>query len=229
MTPSSSVRQPNDSLFQQLWALTTGNCPQKIDAITSENNNPRKVHFHASVKVILIPSREEYVSAKLIKTLWWERDCYPLFKLSAVKEVLLTMQGNNTITCKEAMKLLYQTSESTGDNIERNSEAQIMPINDKKDMNGMNLITINQASESSGDNIESLRDDPNKKDMLLNDNKHINNFDKFTTKSPQSCLKDTSNIDLKRPINLSISEYGRKPIQKHLHPLAYMCETFVSY
>lgn len=187
---SSSARPSNDqSLFQHLWALTTGNCPKpNPDVIQSNSTNPRKVHFHTSVKVILIPSRCEYESAKLIKTLWWERDNYPLFKLDAVKEVLSIMQGNSTITCKEAMKLLYQTSESSSD-IENKIHNPTISINDKKDVNGMN---------------------------------------KLATPNPQSCLKDTSNI-VERPTNLSISDYGRRPIQKHLHPLAYMCETFVSY
>mmetsp|Transcript_2627 Transcript_2627/g.2742 ORF Transcript_2627/g.2742 Transcript_2627/m.2742 type:complete len:194 (-) Transcript_2627:282-863(-) len=188
--PSSSARPSNDTIFQHLWALTTGNCPKdNPDVIMSHDNDnyPRKVHFHTSVKVILIPSRCEYEAAKLIKTLWWERDNYPLFKLDAVKEVLTIMQGNNSMTCKEAMKVLYQTPISDLD-IDDKTDYPITVISDKKDTNGIGI-----------------------------------------TPNPQSCLKDKSSTLTERPTNLSISEYGRRPIQKHLHPLAYMCETFVSY
>lgn len=151
----------------------------------------RRVRFQTSVRVILIPSRPEYIAAGLLPVLWWEKSDFPLFKTAAVSEVISLMQARNIKNCKEAMKMLYQSDTSSAD--ESNCES---------DSEGFD-------SESAKSSFETL--------------------DELTKKapdSPRSCLKPKNNDEksVKRPISCITKEDRFNHIQRHLHPLAYMCD-----
>ena len=182
---------PNNTILGQLWTMTRGNSITMKEPKV-EVAERRKVRFQTSVRVILIPSRPEYIAAGLLPVLWWEKSDFPLFKTAAVSEVISLMQLRNIKNCKEAMKVLYQTD--TG------------PIDE----------TIFE-SDSEGFDSESARSS-------------FETLDEFSKpkapNSPRSCLKPKNNDEksVKRPISCITKEDRYNHIQRHLHPLAYMCD-----
>ena len=68
----------------------------------------RKVTFQTLVRVVLIPSREEYSQADLHCKLWWTDSDYVSFKLSAVFEVKQLMLSRCFESSQQAIQTLYQ-------------------------------------------------------------------------------------------------------------------------
>lgn len=90
----------------RLWA-TSG------DLLLDEQNSvktvaKRRVAFQPLVRVVLIPSRNEYIAAGLLSILWWEDSDYSSFKTAAVRELKALMIARGIYNSKEAIKVLYQ-------------------------------------------------------------------------------------------------------------------------
>lgn len=90
----------------RLWA-TSG------DLLHDEQNSvktvaKKRVAFQPLVRVVLIPSRNEYIAAGLLSILWWEDSDYSSFKTSAVRELKALMISRGIYNSKEAIKVLYQ-------------------------------------------------------------------------------------------------------------------------
>lgn len=158
-----------------------------------EKVGKRRVRFQTSVRVILIPSRPEYIAAGLLPVLWWEKTDFPLFKTAAVSEVISLMQLRNIKNCKDAMKLLYQTEPK----IERSETAP--------------------ESDTDGSDSDGVVPSDDKEDDLSSP---------LAPDSTKSCLKIKNCDDkaIKRPISCLAKEDRFNHVQRHLHPLAYMCD-----
>ena len=65
------------------------------------------------MRVILIPTRDEYRDAHLDNELWWTESDYASFKKQAVLELRTVMTLLN-VDCKAAMRVVYQTFNETG-------------------------------------------------------------------------------------------------------------------
>ena len=99
------------SQFGRLWA-TTG------DLVGNDNNasatgaqkkvEKRRVKFQAAVRVVLIPSRNEYINAGMGDALWWEESDYSVFKRAAVSELKMLMQAEGILDSKVAIQMMYQ-------------------------------------------------------------------------------------------------------------------------
>jgi hypothetical protein len=99
------------SQFGRLWA-TTG------DLVGNDNNasatgaqkkvEKRRVKFQAAVRVVLIPSRNEYINAGMGDVLWWEESDYSVFKRAAVSELKMLMQSEGILDSKVAIQMMYQ-------------------------------------------------------------------------------------------------------------------------
>lgn len=87
------------SLWNPINLITNGH-PKYI-------GRKKKVSWLSRVRVVLIPSRTEYESAKLADALWWTGDDFSDFKESAVDELNVTMQRLK-LDRKTAIKTLYQ-------------------------------------------------------------------------------------------------------------------------
>ena len=62
------------------------------DELNSSKAVPKRmVAFQPLVRVVLIPSRQEYATADLLTTLWWEDSDYSFFKTTAVGELRALM------------------------------------------------------------------------------------------------------------------------------------------
>ena len=153
----------------------------------------RKVRFQTSVRVILIPSRPEYIAAGLLPVLWWEKSDFPLFKTAAVSEVISIMQLRNIKNCKDAMRLLYQT-----------------------DLRPESPETVFESDMEISDSDST----PRSLDDKMSDSSSVDN------ESPRSCLKQKFHEEktVKRPISCLAKEERYNHVQRHLHPLAYMCD-----
>jgi len=90
----------------RMWS-TTGDLtdPPSIAAVSRRKN----VNFGSSVRVILIPTREEYKMAGVDNLLWWVDDDYKSFKTAAMNELRETMKQFSLKDSKEAIKILYQS------------------------------------------------------------------------------------------------------------------------
>mmetsp|Transcript_17356 Transcript_17356/g.15649 ORF Transcript_17356/g.15649 Transcript_17356/m.15649 type:complete len:175 (-) Transcript_17356:193-717(-) len=102
---------------------------QSIDEESEEDDSPNVstvVKFDDSVKVILIPSRNEYHEAKLANLLWWENKDYSKFKDQAHNEVVSAVNINDSCGFREAMTLLYQPEYDLNDlskvNVQKSEE-----------------------------------------------------------------------------------------------------------
>ena len=182
----------NNSILGQLWTMTRG-APISIIEPKVEKEEKKKVRFQTSVRVILIPSRPEYIAAGLLPVLWWEKSDFPLFKTAAVSEVISLMQLQNIKNCKEAMKMLYQAE--TAPCMDGNSSESDMDCSDS------------DTARTSTEKLDELSGEA-------------------SSESPKSCLKH-QNADqktAKRPISCLAKEDRYNHIQRHLHPLAYMCD-----
>ena len=157
----------------------------------------RKVRFQTSVRVILIPSRPEYIAAGLLPVLWWEKSDFPLFKTAAVSEVISIMQLRNIKNCKDAMRLLYQT-----------------------DLRSDSPETVFESDMEVSDSDST----PRSLDDKMSDSSSVDN------ESPRSCLKQKfpEEKTVKRPISCLAKEERYNHVQRHLHPLAYMCDWWES-
>ena len=71
--------------------------------------NKKKVKFNSIVNAVLIPSVKEYKSFQLNKDLWWEKEDYINFRLSANKEIYeLMLKHHGLMDYKDAQQILFQ-------------------------------------------------------------------------------------------------------------------------
>jgi hypothetical protein len=76
-----------------------------------ESNSHQKkcVHFKKTAKVILIPKREEYISAGMAPTLWWNGPEYASFRRETGRE-LSKFMSDWRVSGRQAMDMLYQSN-----------------------------------------------------------------------------------------------------------------------
>lgn len=87
---------------------STGNLDAEDCKNRTEDVKKKKcIKWKSGVRVVLIPSRTEYVDAKLNELLWWRDEDYSSFKDSAADELKVITKRFN-LTFKSAMKMLYQ-------------------------------------------------------------------------------------------------------------------------
>lgn len=106
--PQRSASEPSISLLNiyhlgRLWA-TTGDLSNNL---SNNKKIKKKVKFINSVRVILIPTRHEYLNANITDIIWWNDLDYKGFKSSAVREVE-SLMNISKVSNKTAMRLLYQ-------------------------------------------------------------------------------------------------------------------------
>ena len=69
----------------------------------------KSVKFNSIVNAILIPSSKEYKLFQLNKDLWWEKDDYINFRLSANREIYeLMLKYHGLMDYKDAQRILFQ-------------------------------------------------------------------------------------------------------------------------
>jgi len=111
--PTRSTSEPsvnglsNISQLGRIWA-TTGNLMGNGVKKPASVKGKRRVSFQPLVRVVLIPSRDEYAHAKLLPILWWEDSDYSFFKSSAVCELKTLMLSRRFKSSQEAIRILYQ-------------------------------------------------------------------------------------------------------------------------
>mmetsp|Transcript_24362 Transcript_24362/g.22138 ORF Transcript_24362/g.22138 Transcript_24362/m.22138 type:complete len:155 (+) Transcript_24362:25-489(+) len=99
------------SIYQVITdnTLITETIETTIKPLTKQKNlNKKKISFNTSVKVILIPTREEYIEANISELIWYNHSDYYSYKISARDEILQYIESNPDTTYRTAMKLLYQ-------------------------------------------------------------------------------------------------------------------------
>ena len=69
---------------------------------------PKKVRFFETVKVILIPKREELQAAQLSQFLWLTTADYQASKKEAITELDDYLKDNPGMTYQEAAQMLYR-------------------------------------------------------------------------------------------------------------------------
>ena len=105
----------NKHFAQKQYALSPALPP--ASPTTSEMTSPpaspmHKVRFFTEIKVVLIPSKEEYRQAKIACDIWFQDDEYASYKSEAMNELRNFIQqqkhAGKPVTAREAMHMLYQ-------------------------------------------------------------------------------------------------------------------------
>ena len=76
----------NKYKIEDLYKNTTMNSPTSV--LMNFCNKNKVCKFNTKVNVILIPSRDEYISNNLNSLLWWEEDDYIFFREEYKQELL---------------------------------------------------------------------------------------------------------------------------------------------
>lgn len=76
----------NKYKIKDLYMNTSMNCPTSV--LMNFCNKNKVCKFNTKVNVILIPSRDEYISNNLNSLLWWEEDDYIFFREEYKQELL---------------------------------------------------------------------------------------------------------------------------------------------
>ena len=105
----------NNPIYMTPKSAVTINDLEQYEMISEQDNiviidKQKKVKFCKNVKVILIPSTNEYIEAQLKHVIWWNADDYKIFKMQAVEDIKEYLQIFPNVTIKEALSLLYQES-----------------------------------------------------------------------------------------------------------------------
>lgn len=78
-------------------------------ALPASQKPRKKVSFEdGTVRVMLIPTREEIQKCTCDNPIWWSADDYAEFKADAVKELKALMAEHSHLDTKAAIQLLYQ-------------------------------------------------------------------------------------------------------------------------
>lgn len=88
---------------------TTGDLHTNASSSASNQNKVKdKITFNNAVRVVLIPTRDEYRAAGLSDVMWWEDSDYSNFKESAMNELKNLVQARGKMDTKTALNILYQ-------------------------------------------------------------------------------------------------------------------------
>lgn len=82
-----------------------------VSEIVTGNPIKRRVVFNNGVRVVLIPTVDEYRAARLGEALWWNDMDYKSFKSNALQELREHMQAHPEMNSKAAISDLYQSEE----------------------------------------------------------------------------------------------------------------------
>jgi hypothetical protein len=71
--------------------------------------NKKTVKFNSIVNAVLIPSAKEYKLYQLTTDLWWEKEDYMNFRMSANREIYeLMLKYHGLMDYKDAQRILFQ-------------------------------------------------------------------------------------------------------------------------
>jgi hypothetical protein len=84
-----------------------------------------KINFNNAVRVVLIPTREEYRAAGLSDVMWWDDSDYKSFKDSALTELRNLVQKRGKMDTKTALSILYQPNPNNIDEILEDFNSEI--------------------------------------------------------------------------------------------------------
>jgi hypothetical protein len=108
----------------------------------------RRIKFQPAVRVVLIPSRDEYTNAGLGEQLWWDESDYTAFKKSAVGELKVLMQKQGIVDSKVAIQVMYQPGLLEDD--ESNSgECAVTRTRSESSEGASSPLTVEKIFESS--------------------------------------------------------------------------------
>ena len=132
-----------------------------IPSLSDNQDKPKqKVRFDNDVKVVLIPTREEYEEAQLTNLLWWSEDQYKQFKKSALAELKLFLLAYPSLDTKSALKIIYQPIEnSEAENVIHNAGLQTS-INSRI-LKSFSACSFNNKINKSTEHLKFYNDNSN--------------------------------------------------------------------
>ena len=197
-SPTRSASEPtlhgllNIAQLGRLWATSNDLLHDEQSSVKTVAK--RRVASQPLVRVVLIPSRNEYIAAGLLSILWWEDSDYTSFKTSAVRELKALMIARGIYNSKEAIKVLYQPG--------------IDEIDEK-----INEFPRCSVPEDYFCNTPVTMDEPDSKSLVI-DEEH-----KKQTMGLIEARTDLDLTELKRHHGTDLNFVELKAV----HPLAYMC------
>lgn len=151
-----------------------------------------KISFNNAVRVVLIPTRDEYRAAGLGDLMWWEDSDYNNFKESALQELRNLVHARGKMDTKTALNILYQpnaNSKQTDEMFET-------------------TLTIDVLATDLPPGINGLE----KSSVLIVENKNDVDFDEEAITSIEGCnefYKSQEEIEIKITITEDEKSLGR--------------------
>jgi hypothetical protein len=103
--------EPKLNGLNKNWA-TTGNLLTSVEEKKLNEKVERKVRFCSAVTAVLIPCRVEYEESDLNELLWWNKEDFKEFQLSAISQIQKGMIMNKNLNPKDVLHLLYQPNQN---------------------------------------------------------------------------------------------------------------------
>ena len=201
---------------------TTGDLTRSNGEIKASKIIKRNIKFDTKVRVILIPTRQEYCDIGLGEVLWWSNSDYGTFKESAGNE-LRTMLSLYGMDAKAAIAQLYQPDLYQ-------KRLGVSPTDTDICTNSLTLIcvdqspTISQAKSSTADlqNLEA------KRNGLIPPNEKISEKDTSTTNTSDAVVENHSKHPRRKgsksdPNNPNTRKHPKQYRANNSHSVALMC------
>eukprot|EP01038_Epipyxis_sp_PR26KG_P010628 gene10628-14271_t len=237
---------PNKISVNKIYG-TTGNL---CDLSHNSTNNfiIKKVRLNPAVRVVLIPTVDEYRQAGLGNSMWYDSEEHNQFKVDAMNELKLFMTFHKKLTCKQSIQILYQTDylekpvvkiskdninnetsmESTGDLFISVSDGSDSKIDESEHPSPSSVTQVNlQDNKTSNSNISSNISKPNEsaannKQNTFNIIKSIDYKDQLSSIVDSIVAKGKSYRDKLETICCSSTD-SSSPTSPVVNQLALLC------
>eukprot|EP01038_Epipyxis_sp_PR26KG_P005440 gene5440-7533_t len=111
--PLSELSLDYRAPFTKTWATTGSIIENNKTTIrlprSSSKFNKNRIKFSSILRVVLIPTLEEYKATGLDSYLWWNNDDFILFKTEAMSDLARCLAKFDQLDIKDAKWKLYQT------------------------------------------------------------------------------------------------------------------------
>jgi hypothetical protein len=163
---------------------TTGNLLNSYERENSSSTEVKKVKWNLGVRVVLIPTRNEYKDVGLADLIWWTEDDYVVFRDTAAKEVQVALEQLK-LDLKEVLKTLYQ------------------PEYDSKCSGILRKSTKGQTIPHSDDNTISPKSLPVNLELPISTSYGQKNRNLVDSREPNELRKSKENISPKLLLRLT--------------------------
>lgn len=194
ISDQSISQHSNTNPLCRAWATTgdlvNSSSSEPSSSTSKQDRYKQKVRFNSAVKVILIPTLEEYKEAQLSDSLWWCEDHYKEFKKSALAELKLFLLTYSSLDTKSALKIIYQPNENS----------QVEDIIHKSELESMSDSSVLKSLTTCPKQFDRNDNNNFNNNNNSNDNNTIDNNDDVNNNNKDSNRKNDNSLEREEEI-----------------------------